>query len=249
MGVTHSNGRGESSEPSEVDPFYAHKKTTVGAAKNALVSARVATYGTSQKIMGRSGTDDVFSNLKTSIVLFLRREARSNGIRLYNEISEMLLNPFFNVYVCLPFSISPAKSHSNLTRTITRREASVASILARSNVAKIEPPVIKTETRPMVHNLSASRGENNGVHVDDLAGCVVASRGVVGITPLASRIPFPLIQKNIIRCIDNGDQAFCEGDKTVRFRRRHNILFAQVGHSQPSTAGLMCRHFTLKGGT
>lgn len=59
--------------------------------------------------------------------------------------------------------------------------------------------------------------------------------------------PFPLIQPLEISIVNDGELSARERNKTVRFRGRHNSLYTQVGHSQSSQTGLMCRHFTLRG--
>jgi hypothetical protein len=137
----------------------------------------------------------------------------------------------------LPFLTPLAKMDASLTPAIK-------AILTARYIAKIDPSIVETKARPMIDNHSLTSGDYSRVHVNSATSFIITTTGVV-IIILPPRIPFPLIQKIVVSSINNREQAFCEWDKTVGWQRRHNILCEQVGHSQPSTAALMCRHFTL----
>jgi hypothetical protein len=142
------------------------------------------------------------------------------------------------------FVANPTNSYANSIPTIFEinpfRRA-VLIVLSSSEVAKIHTSIVESVTVPVITKFVFGSSSDQSVHCD--AGVSPATR--IDRTPNSRSTPFPLIQPIEIVCIDNGEQAFCDWDKSVKWVRRHNTLRNQVGHSQPSTADVMCRHFSV----
>jgi hypothetical protein len=146
-------------------------------------------------------------------------------------------------YESLPLTHHLAVRNAGVARSVIPTKATILTILFLRDGSQIAPAIIQRITVPMVTYFTLWNINENTLHPE-----TISANGIVGLvsrTPICT--PLPLVQPIKISSVNNRKLTPSKGNKTVGWFRRHNSLFTQVGHSQPSTAGLMCRHFTLRG--
>lgn len=150
-------------------------------------------------------------------------------------------------------NVSPPSNHSTLphnfsypckSRGTVFSESVVSGVLLLRGLAQIRTPIIEGISIAVI--ATALDSQDNVMHpqIFSVLSRIPAFRIVTPSIRCFLRKPFPLIQPFKIGRVNDGELPLCKWDETIRWVRRHNILCKQVGHIQPSKAGLMCRHFT-----
>jgi hypothetical protein len=187
---------------------------------------------------------------KLAVVFLLSRLPCCDSLLNGSEVSEATL--LFGDRDRSPVAIMEhVIANADGSRPIIGTPSSIDSLLALISFSQIVPAIIKCDTRTVVYLPSFATRDYNCFHINPSPLSSGVFEDATGIKALPSLTPFGiplvLIKPIEIVLINDGKLSLSKRDKAIRWKRRHNILCKQVGHIQPSKAGLMCRHFTLHG--